>query len=75
MSDCEAIKSFTDLNTWKEGYKLVLQIYNIIKSFPQEERFGLVSQLTRAVVSITSNIVEGFSRYSYKDKIRFIICP
>ena len=71
MSDNASIKSFTDLNAWKEGHKLVLLVYAIIKLFPQEERFGLVSQLGRAVVSITSNIAEGFSRYSPKDKMRF----
>jgi len=65
------IKSFTDLNAWKEGHKLVLVIYKITKEFPKEEQFGLVNQIRRAVVSITSNIAEGFSRYSYKEKSQF----
>ncbi len=65
------IKNFTDLNAWQEGHKLVLLIYQITKNFPQEEKFGLVAQMRRAAVSITSNIAEGFSRQSYADKIRF----
>ncbi len=65
------IKSFTDLNAWKEGHKLVLAVYEITKTFPREEIFGLVSQMRRCAVSITSNIAEGFSRQSYKEKIQF----
>lgn len=65
------IKSFTDLNAWKEGHKLVLDVYKITKKFPKEEQFGLISQLRRAVISFTSNIAEGFSRNSYKEKVYF----
>lgn len=65
------IKSFTDLNAWKEGHKLVLEIYKITKNFPKEEQFGLSIQLRRAAVSFTSNIAEGFSRNSYKEKLQF----
>lgn len=67
----EKIKSFTDLIAWKEGHKLVLMIYNITKRFPKEEQFGLISQMRRAIVSTTSNIAEGFSRNSYKEKLYF----
>ena len=65
------IKSFTDLNAWREGHKLVLSIYKVTKEFPKEEQFGLIIQIRRAVVSITSNIAEGFSRNSYKEKAQF----
>lgn len=65
------INSFTDLVAWKEGHALVLMVYELTKSFPLEERFGLIDQLKRAVVSITSNIAEGFSRNSSKEKILF----
>lgn len=65
------IRSFTDLNAWKEGHKLVLNIYQITKEFPKEEQFGLINQIRRAVVSITSNLAEGFSRSSYKEKSQF----
>ena len=65
------IRSFTDLNTWKEGHKLVLMIYAATKKFPKEEIFGLVMQIRRAAISFTSNIAEGFSRNSYKEKLQF----
>ena len=65
------ILNFTDLNAWKEGHKLVLMIYKITISFPKEEVFGLVIQMRRCVISITSNIAEGFSRRSYKEKLQF----
>ena len=65
------IKSFTDLDAWKEGHSLVLMIYDITKRFPNSELFGLVSQMRRCAVSITSNIAEGFSRQSYKEKVQF----
>ncbi|OGZ31578.1 MAG: hypothetical protein A3H02_02400 [Candidatus Niyogibacteria bacterium RIFCSPLOWO2_12_FULL_41_13] len=65
------IRKFTDLNTWKEAHKLVLVIYEETKNFPKEETFGLVSQMRRCAVSITSNIAEGFSRQSYKEKTQF----
>jgi four helix bundle protein len=71
MNTDETMKKFEDLNAWKEGHKLVLMIYEATKKFPSDERFGLVSQMRRAAVSITSNIAEGFTRLSYAEKIRF----
>lgn len=67
----QKIRSFTDLNTWQEGHKLALMIYEITKLFPKEEQFGLTIQLRRAAISFTSNIAEGFSRNSYKEKLQF----
>lgn len=66
-----SIKSFTQLISWQESHKLVLEIYKITEKFPVDERFGLTNQIRRAGVSITSNIAEGFRRESYKEKIRF----
>ncbi len=65
------IKSFTDLKAWQESHKLVLIIYKITRKFPREEMFGLVNQMRRAAVSITSNIAEGFSRQYYSEKVQF----
>ncbi len=48
-----------------------MKIYKITKKFPNDERYGLVSQLRRAAISITSNIAEGFSRKGYNEKIQF----
>lgn len=71
MEQKKKIQSFTDLEVWQEAHKLVLLVYELTKNFPREETFGLISQLRRAAVSITSNIAEGFSRFSYKEKIQF----
>ena len=65
------IESFTDLYTWQEGHKFVVQIYEMTKSLPANEVYGLRSQMQRAAVSITSNIAEGFSRRTFTDKAHF----
>ncbi len=65
------IKSFRDLDVWKIGHELVLIIYKVTKNFPKEEMFGLTSQMRRSAVSVTSNIAEGFSRVSPKEKAHF----
>lgn len=65
------IQSFKDLTVWKEAHQLVLLVYKLTDKFPKEEVFGLMSQMRRAAVSVTSNIAEGFSRNSYKEKIQF----
>ena len=65
------IENFYNLDAWKKGHQLVLEIYKITKDFPKDERFGIVSQTRRAAASITANIAEGFARYHFKDKIRF----
>jgi four helix bundle protein len=65
------IKSFTDLIAWQEAHKLVLVIYKETKKFPKEEMFSLTNQMRRAAISITSNIAEGFSRNTVKEKCQF----
>lgn len=65
------IKSFRDLKVWQKAHELVLCVYKITAKFPAEERFGLVSQVRRAVVSVAANIVEGFRRISAKESLRF----
>ncbi|MFA6190552.1 MAG: four helix bundle protein [Candidatus Staskawiczbacteria bacterium] len=65
------IQKFTDLYAWQEGHKLVLMIYKETDKFPDKERYSIIDQMRRAVVSVTSNIAEGFSRKSSKEKNRF----
>jgi four helix bundle protein len=67
----EKIVKFRDLTAWKEAHILVLLIYKISDKFPDKEKFGLTNQIRRASVSISSNIAEGFGRYSAKDKTHF----
>jgi len=65
------IRTFTDLLAWREGHKLVLLVYRMTKDMPQREWFSLIDQMRRAVVSITSNIAEGFGRQTLKEKTQF----
>ena len=64
--------SFEKLQVWVEAKELTKHIYKITKKFPNDERFGLISQLRRASISICSNIAEGVSRSTGKDKARFM---
>ena len=61
-----------DIEVWKKSMDLVELIYDFTRSFPQDEIYGLTSQMKRAVVSIPSNIAEGSSRDSQKDFARFL---
>ena len=63
--------SFERLEVWKESIELVKMIYDVTKNFPISEKYGLTSQLRRATVSISSNLAEGSSRMSNKDKAHF----
>ena len=62
---------YKELDVWIESRKLVKNIYNITKTFPDVERYGLVSQIRRSAISIPSNIAEGCGRRSYKDSLKF----
>jgi four helix bundle protein len=66
------MRNFREMIIWNQGIDLAVKIYRITKKLPSEERFGLASQLTRAAVSIPSNIAEGCSRSSEKDFARFL---
>ncbi len=63
--------SFEKLDVWKLARKLTVNIYKISRNFPDDERFGLTSQIRRASVSVTSNIAEGSSRQSGKEQARY----
>ena len=63
--------SFEKLKVWQKSRELSVLIYNRTKTYPDNERFGLISQMRRCSVSISSNIAEGTGRHSSKDKARF----
>jgi four helix bundle protein len=65
-------RSYKDLLVWQKGMALAKGIYGITRPFPNEEKFGLVSQMCRAAVSIPSNIAEGQARHTTKEFILFI---
>ncbi len=71
MEENQKITRFTDLKTWQKGHAPVLNIYKITGQLPNNENFGLTSQIQRSAVSITSNIAEGFSRNGSKEKMQF----
>ena len=64
--------NYEGLNVFKKSHKFVLEIYDITKSFPKDEKFKLIDQLIRASYSIPSNIAEGNSRNTTKDYINFL---
>jgi len=66
------IKSYKELTVWQKSYKLTLLVYRSTKNFPKEELYGLTSQIRRAVVSIPSNIAEGYCRQRRLEYIQFL---
>ena len=65
------ITNYKELEAWKEAHKLVVMIYELVKSFPKDETWGLSSQMKRAALSVSSNIAEGFGRFGSKEKLQF----
>lgn len=65
------IYSFEKLDVWKLSKEIVKKIYSVTDTFPKEELYGLTNQLRRASVSISSNLAEGSSRLTAKDKAHF----
>lgn len=63
---------FEKLEVWQNSRSFVKEIYTITTNFPDNEKFGLISQIRRASLSISANIAEGMSRKTDKDKARFI---
>lgn len=65
------INSYRDLDVWRQSRQLVKSIYQLSKTFPKEEQFGLTNQLRRAAISVPSNIAEGSGRNHSRDSIQF----
>lgn len=66
------MRNFKELKIWQKGFEVAVKSFKLTASFPKEEKYGITSQVTRAAVSIPSNIAEGRSRSSEKDYNRFI---
>ena len=68
----EKVYQFEKLDVWQQARLLVVDVYRLIKRFPQEERYAMCDQLRRAVISIPSNIAEGMGRISVKETAHFL---
>lgn len=66
------LRSYKELKVWQRSFDLCKRVYRLSRSFPADERFGLVAQVRRATVSIPSNIAEGHSRDTTRDYLRFL---
>ncbi len=65
-------EGYEDLLVWQKGMQLVKSVYELTRTFPRNEKFGLVSQIRRAAVSVPSNIAEGQARHSTGEFVQFI---
>ncbi len=63
--------SFEKLEVWKKSREFTSRVYEITRSYPEEEKFGITSQLRRSAISVCSNLAEGASRFSPKDQRHF----
>jgi four helix bundle protein len=72
MSDETKAANFKDLLVWQKGMALAKIVYQLTGAFPADERFGLVSQMRRAAVSIPSKLAEGLARHTTGEFIQFI---
>jgi four helix bundle protein len=66
------MQRFTELQVWQRGHSLVLSVYRMTTGFPQNERYGLTSQLRRAALSVPTNIAEGSKRLTPQEYARFL---
>jgi four helix bundle protein len=66
------MRNFKQLLIWQKGFQIAIDAFKLVASFPKEEKFSLSNQITKAAVSIPSNIAEGSSRSSEKDYNRFL---
>jgi four helix bundle protein len=66
------VKSHKDLHVWQKSIEFVISIYTLTNTFPKDELYGLISQMRRAGISISSNIAEGAARFSKKEFIQYL---
>ena len=65
------MKSYRDLIVWQKSVDMVTHVYRLLKLFPEDEKYGLTSQIKRSAVSVSSNIAEGYGR-NYTKEFRFL---
>ncbi|MBL7731763.1 MAG: four helix bundle protein [Chitinophagaceae bacterium] len=64
--------TYKKLDAWKQSMQIITDIYQLTRTFPREEMFGLTSQMRRAAISVPANIVEGIGRNYKKDTVQFL---
>ena len=67
------MKSYKELEVWQVSRQFVVEVYRLLTKFPAEEKFALCDQIRRAVISVPSNIAEGFGRDTHKDFAHFLV--
>lgn len=65
-------RGFYELEIWKKGYSLLMDIYGITSTFPLEEKYSLCSQIKNSANSVIANIAESHGRYYFADKVRVL---
>ena len=66
-----AYKDFTSMPVWQKALKLLIEVYQLTRKYPDHEKYGLVSDMRRAANGVLHNIAEGYGRYKNKDKTHF----
>ena len=64
-------KDFTQMQVWQKSFNLLIKVYKLTKSYPKEERYGMISDIRRSTNYVVHNNAEGFERYEKRDKTRF----
>lgn len=67
------VKTYKELGVWRKAVDLTTEVYRATRCFPDEEKFGLTSQIRRAAVSIPANIAEGWGRGTTREYLRFLL--
>lgn len=70
--DLRSGRRFRNIKAWQRADGLVAKVYEVTRTFPKEEQYGLVSQMRRAAVSVAANIVEGAARRSAQEYMQFL---
>jgi four helix bundle protein len=72
MADKKKIRSFRDLLVWQKAFQLCLEVYRVTRTFPADERFGLIAEMRKTSRSVPCNIAEGHQRHTTAEYLRFL---